>query len=305
MPFLKPIRQHRSVFDEIPPGDYHVTFGGRTRSPLISVAPDQSVVHVNGVLIQGRPLSGGGPGFSFLNPSLLNQRNLPLGVDSGPGMGTGTPTPSSRGETPPLGGGSDSVSPFAPIPVELPPDPPLSSGGSAPKEQPPTVVAPPVEPEIAPGVPLRATFGGSPGAGGGSSRQGRSVTADDGVVAFGNGITRQMDEASAPGELREALSDETLRELASVLGMEFVVGRDIGGGKQPVPPPGSRVVPDDADRDGMPDSWEKAFGVDDPLLDGDGDGLTNLQEFRKGTDPTREDTDGDGANDRDDADSGK
>ncbi len=47
------------------------------------------------------------------------------------------------------------------------------------------------------------------------------------------------------------------------------------------------VVPSavDANHNGLPDSWEKAFGVSDPQGDPDGDGATNLQEYLAGTDP--------------------
>jgi hypothetical protein len=44
--------------------------------------------------------------------------------------------------------------------------------------------------------------------------------------------------------------------------------------------------PDDLDHNGLPDSWELAFGVSDPNADGDGDGLNNLQEYLANTNPT-------------------
>ena len=61
-------------------------------------------------------------------------------------------------------------------------------------------------------------------------------------------------------------------------------------------------VIDDADSDGLPDAWERKFGLSpgdagDAALDGDGDLLSNLQEFAAGTNPTLEDTDGDGLSD--------
>lgn len=61
-------------------------------------------------------------------------------------------------------------------------------------------------------------------------------------------------------------------------------------------------VIDDADSDGLPDVWERKFGLDpgngaDAGLDGDNDLLTNLQEFVAGTNPTLQDTDGDGLDD--------
>lgn len=55
------------------------------------------------------------------------------------------------------------------------------------------------------------------------------------------------------------------------------------------------------DGDGMPDSYELAFGLDpftnDADLDLDGDTLTNFDEFMRGTRPDRRDTDMDGLND--------
>ena len=61
-------------------------------------------------------------------------------------------------------------------------------------------------------------------------------------------------------------------------------------------------VIDDADVDGLPDAWERKFGLNpgdpgDASLDGDNDLLTNLEEFAAGTNPTLQDTDGDSLND--------
>ena len=55
----------------------------------------------------------------------------------------------------------------------------------------------------------------------------------------------------------------------------------------------------DSDGDGMPDEWERLFGLDphdpaDALLDHDRDGLAALDEFLNRTHPRRRDTDGDG-----------
>ena len=62
------------------------------------------------------------------------------------------------------------------------------------------------------------------------------------------------------------------------------------------------AVIDDLDRDGLPDAWERKFGLDpnnagDAALDDDNDDLSNVQEFVAGTNPTMQDTDGDGLND--------
>ena len=60
----------------------------------------------------------------------------------------------------------------------------------------------------------------------------------------------------------------------------------------------------DADRDGMPDKYEKANGLNprknDARADKDHDGLRNLAEYRAGTDPRKADSDGDGIRDGDD-----
>jgi hypothetical protein len=57
----------------------------------------------------------------------------------------------------------------------------------------------------------------------------------------------------------------------------------------------------DSDGDGMPDTWEEAYGLNpfevDSHKDKDDDGLTNLSEFNRGTLPNNRDSDGDGYND--------
>ena len=55
---------------------------------------------------------------------------------------------------------------------------------------------------------------------------------------------------------------------------------------------------EDEDEDGLPDSWEEKYGVDDPEGDDDGDGLSNADEFDSRTKPNKADSDEDGLNDR-------
>jgi len=65
---------------------------------------------------------------------------------------------------------------------------------------------------------------------------------------------------------------------------------------------GDTIDTSDVDGDGLPNYWEKFYGLDpndpsDAQVDLDDDTLTNLQEFELGTDPNRADTDFDGIND--------
>ncbi|HEX8075613.1 MAG TPA: thrombospondin type 3 repeat-containing protein, partial [Thermoleophilaceae bacterium] len=58
----------------------------------------------------------------------------------------------------------------------------------------------------------------------------------------------------------------------------------------------------DKDKDGLPDSWEKRFGLSpksrkDAKKDKDKDGLSNLREFKLKTNPKKKDSDGDGYSD--------
>ena len=63
---------------------------------------------------------------------------------------------------------------------------------------------------------------------------------------------------------------------------------DVGGWPQLK----SLPTPLDRDRDGMPDAWEKRYGLDpqdasDTSQDSDNDGYTNIEEYLNGTDPTQ------------------
>jgi carboxypeptidase D len=76
-----------------------------------------------------------------------------------------------------------------------------------------------------------------------------------------------------------------------------VTGVEIAGG--PAARLDVQLEPDlDTDRDGMPDDWERAHGLevgrDDSGEDEDGDLLTHLEEYGAGTLPNEPDTDGDG-----------
>jgi hypothetical protein len=61
---------------------------------------------------------------------------------------------------------------------------------------------------------------------------------------------------------------------------------DVGGW----PTYSSSEPPEDADRDGMPDAWEREHGLnpadsDDHRADADGDGYTNLEEYLNSLSP--------------------
>jgi hypothetical protein len=68
----------------------------------------------------------------------------------------------------------------------------------------------------------------------------------------------------------------------------IIAPEDVGGW----PEYKSEPAPLDSDHDGMPDEWEKKYGLDpndpsDAAKDLDGDGYTNLEEYLNGTDPTK------------------
>ncbi len=85
-----------------------------------------------------------------------------------------------------------------------------------------------------------------------------------------------------------ALADGTGLSLQRLADAEF--GNDPANWTAATPTPGPQAAPLDSDGDGLPDSWENAYGLNpanpaDANFDSDGDGLTNLEEFHIGTSP--------------------
>lgn len=66
----------------------------------------------------------------------------------------------------------------------------------------------------------------------------------------------------------------------------------------------------DDDGDGLPDAWEKRYGLNpldtsDAAADTDNDGLNNLTEYQRATNPTQTDSDNDGMADKAEVDMGR
>ena len=101
-----------------------------------------------------------------------------------------------------------------------------------------------------------------------------------------------LDGAGATLPKRDAV-DERIIEIVRTGKPTFGNGiidtpADVGGW----PEYKSETAPADSDHDGMPDEWEKKFGLNpkdmsDGVKDGDKDGYTNIEECLNGTDPTK------------------
>lgn len=95
-----------------------------------------------------------------------------------------------------------------------------------------------------------------------------------------------------------AIADYALGDESGVVAVERLISASGSGGRLTVT---DSATIDNA-RNGLPDEWELACGLD-PFSatadgDADGDGLSNGQEAQLGFDPTQADTDGDGYDDR-------
>jgi len=108
----------------------------------------------------------------------------------------------------------------------------------------------------------------------------------------------RMFAASEPGEEQTLVLRVPMPDVPHYFGIRAY---DAAGNASPVSCPSTPVEPlpaNDADRDGMRDSWETSRGLDvtadDSAGDPDGDGLDNLTEFGLNTHPNKADTDDDG-----------
>ncbi len=109
------------------------------------------------------------------------------------------------------------------------------------------------------------------------------------MVAGAMALLVSIDPTVSPVEARQLL-------LGSVDKLPAFNGKVVSGGRLNVHALFANA--NDADKDGMPDSWEILYGLNpnnpaDAALDNDNDFLSNLQEFQNGCMPNNEDTDGD------------
>jgi len=87
--------------------------------------------------------------------------------------------------------------------------------------------------------------------------------------------------------IRDAVDTRIVADAKNGTGRVVLSLKDLGGW----PPEYKKAeAPADSDADGMPDEWEKKYGLNpndpsDASKDADGDGYTNIEEYINGTDP--------------------
>lgn len=109
-----------------------------------------------------------------------------------------------------------------------------------------------------------------------------TVRAEPATIA----LERVLAEGGASRPRRDAVDERIVREVRTGGGRIIDSQAEVGGW----PELRSTVPPADADRDGLPDDWERRHGLDpqnaaDGAHDADADGYTTLEEYLNGTDP--------------------
>ncbi len=101
---------------------------------------------------------------------------------------------------------------------------------------------------------------------------------------------RALANAGATLPIRDAVDARVIQEIKTAGGGIIDSQADVGG--WPAYPQAD--PPADTDLDGMPDAWERRYGLNakdasDNTKDSDGDGYTNIEEFLNGTNPRETD----------------
>jgi hypothetical protein len=109
-----------------------------------------------------------------------------------------------------------------------------------------------------------------------------AVKTDDAMTAY----KRVLADAGAVLPKRDAVDIRIVGEVINGTGKIIDDEQQVGGW----PDLKSAEPPDDSDKDGMPDTWEKEHGLEprnpaDGNADTDADGYTNLEEYLNNTMP--------------------